>query len=1027
MQLRILGPLELVADGQQIKIGGPREQVVLATLALGANRVVLVEQLIDAVWDADPPPTARSQVQSSISALRKVLERAGLPDAIETRPAGYLLRISAEDLDSEQFAKLVREARALADSDNAAEAASTMRTALDLWRGTALANLSSDVVQRGATALEEARLAAIKERMQLDLDLGRHREITGELIALVSEYPLNEWLYGFLMIAHYRSGRQGEALKVYRQVRAVLQDELGVEPGQELRDLEQAVLKQDRILDPPAIAAAPTRADEKHEASPRQLPRSIADFIGREEQLAAIKHMLSALERPDAARYAVPIIAISGAGGVGKSTLALRAAHEVSDDYPDGHLYADLSSPAGDHDTTVLQARFLRALGVDGSMIPEDPAERAQMYRSRLANKQLLIVLDGVDHEGQVIPLLPGSPSCAVIVTSRVRLSGLPGAHWIDVDVFGNDASMELLAHIAGAERLAAEPAAAEELMRYCGGLPLALRIAGTRLAVRPHWRVADLARRLRDERRRLDELSHHGLELRSSIGLTYKGLPGRTKRLFRLLASIRAPDFPAWTAAALLDTDLTTAEELLEQLIDTQMLNPVRSPTGNIRYRFHELIRLYASERLIETDSQEERRGALARVVGGWLALAETAHRKEYGGDYTVLHGTAPRWHLAESADGQADGSPLDWLENERMVLVCAVRQAAMAGLDELCWDLALTLVNLFEVKGYIDDWCETAEIAYRVTTKAGNRTGWAAMEYSLGSLHLFQKRLAEAEQFFASALEAFEAEGNVHGQALVLRNWAVVDRLHGHFVEMLSKNESALAKMRAVGDLIGEANILRNLAKFQIEEGGDIAEAARRLEQGLALCRQADYPRCEAQMMAQYAELYLCAGDALLARQALHQVLRRVREIGDRMGEAHALYGLGRVRYREGRLDSAEATLTHAITLAQRLGNRFIEGQARFALGEISLARGNGTAAAAHLLEARAAFAELRSPLWLGRTLLLLLEAQESSGQPAVTGKHFDEAIALLSRLDSEQAARLVAELEAARSWGDRPALRG
>jgi tetratricopeptide (TPR) repeat protein len=450
-------------------------------------------------------------------------------------------------------------------------------------------------------------------------------------------------------------------------------------------------------------------------------------------------------------------------------------------------------------------------------------------------------------------------------------------------------------------------------------------------------------------------------------------------------------------------------------------MLDPVRGPAGDIRYRFHDLIRVYAWERLMEAETQEERRDALARVVGGWLALAETAHRREYGGDYTLLHGTGPRWHLAESADRQADGSPMDWLECERAALVSAVRQAAMAGLDELCWDLALTSVSLFEVKGYLDDWRETAEVAHRVTSGAGNRTGQAAMEYSLGSLHLFQKRLAEAGQFFASALEVFEAEENLHGQALVLRNWAAIDRLRGDFGRMLAKSEGALVKMRAVGDLVGESNILRSLAKFQIEEGGDTAEAARLLDQALELCKRAGYPRCEAQVLAQYAELYLHTGDTLLARQSLHQVLRTVREIGDKMGEAHALYGLGLVRYREGRLDTAEATLTHAFTLAQRVRNRFIEGQARLALGEISLVRGNNTAAVAHLLEARAAFAELQSPLWLGRTLLLLLEVQESSGEQAEVGEHLEEAIVLLSQLDSEQAARLVAELKAAGSWTD------
>jgi DNA-binding SARP family transcriptional activator/tetratricopeptide (TPR) repeat protein len=1027
MRLRILGPLELVADRRMVKIGGPREHIVLAALALRANRVVSVDQLIDAAWGDAPPNTARSQIQTCISALRKVLDGAGLPDAIETRPAGYLLRISPDDLDSEKFARLVADARALAAEAKTAAcpspegvslAAAMLREALGLWRGPALANLPGDLMQQGAALLEEERLAAVEERMRLDLELGRHEEITGELTALVAEQPLRERLQGFLMLAHYRSGRQGEALAVYRRARAILDAELGVEPCQELRDLERAVLNHDPALDLPAPPAAEATPADSQQGSPRQLPSSVADFIGRQDLLEQIKAILPADQQTGWGSYAVPIIAISGRGGVGKSTLALRAAHELAGVYPDGHLYVDLGNPVGDDHTATLLARFLRALGVSGSMIPEEQAERAEMYRSRLSSKRLLLVLDGVQREDQVLPLLPGSPSCAVIVTSRSRLSGLPGARFIDVEVFDNDSSKQLLASVAGTARLEAEPEAAAQLVRYCGGLPLALRIAGARLAARPHWRVADLARRLKDERRRLDELSHHGLELRSSIGLTYRSLPGQAQRLFRLFASIQAPDFPGWTAAALLDTELTAAEDLIEQLIDAQMLDAVQGPTGDIRYRFHDLIRVFAQERLAEAETHAQRLDALSRVLGGWLALAEQAHRAEYGGDYTILHGCAPRWQPADVAGEQVIGCPMDWLENERAALVCAIRQAAEAGLDEVCWDLALTSVSLFEVKSYLDDWRETAEIAHEASTRGGNPTGRAAMAYSLGSLHLFQKRLDDASRYFAEALEIFTATGNVHGQALVLRNSAMVDRYHGNVADMVAKYETALPGMREVGDLVGVATILRSLARFRINEG-DPDEAGRMLEEALALCQQAGYLRGEAQVMTQFAELYLRTGAILLARQALHRVLRTVREIGDRMGEANVLYSLGIVRYREGRLDNAEATLVHALSLAQRVSNRFIEGQARYALAEIAVARGDNPGAVTHLAEARAAFGELDSPFWQAKTLILLHEVSDDTDEPGDTAHYLDEAARLLAGVNSKEAAEVAAHLEQARAW--------
>jgi DNA-binding SARP family transcriptional activator len=1026
MQLRILGPLELVADHHLIKTGGPREHIVLAALALRANRVVTVEYLIDAVWGEDPPTTARSQIQTCISALRKVLDSASLLDAIATSAAGYSLRISGDDLDSEKFARLTASARASAAGNEIAAAALELRVALDLWYGPALAGLPSELVQRGAAALDEARLTALEERLRLDLELGRHQEIAGELSVLAAEYPLRERLQGFLMLAHYRSGRQAEALQVYRQARTALDAEIGVEPGQELRDLEQCVLRQDHSLNLPEAAGPVIAPAAKQPVSPRQLPSSVADFIGRDTHIAEIKRLVHDQTPAGKTRYAVPVIAISGSGGVGKTTLVLRAAHELSAEFPDGHLYADLGGPAGDDRISVLLARFLRALGVSGSMIPEDTDERAKMYRSRLASKRLLLVFDDVHSEQQVTALLPGSPSCAVIVTSRIRLSGLPGARWIDLEIFDSETSTDLLASIAGAQRLAAEPDATSDLVRYCGGLPLALRIAGARLVARPHWPVAALARRLKDERNRLDELSHHGLEVRTSIALTYGSLPDRTQRLFRLFASLQAPDFPAWTAAALLDADLASAEDLIEQLIDAQMLDAVQGPTGDIRYRFHDLIRVYAQEQLTATETEEQLQAALTRLLGGWLALAEQAHRKEYGGDYTILHGSAPRWRAAQWADDDLIGNPMDWLENERAGLVCAVKQAYEAGFDEVCWDLALTLVSLFEVKGYLDDWRETAELAGSLTSRVGNATGHAAMLYSAGSLHLFQKRLDEAGQSFASALEIFRDEGDVHGQALVLRNSAIVDRLHGAFVQMQAKYTEALAKMRAVGDLVGAANILRNLGKFRIDEG-DTKDAARLLAEALSLCQQVGYRRGEAQVEAQLAGLYMQTGRIPLARQALNRVLRTVREIGDQMGEAHALYGLGIVRYREGRLDSAEATLVHALSLSQRVGNRFIEGQARFTLGEISIARGENAAAVPHLHEAIAAFSELNSRLWHAKSLILLDEVTEGSGAPGQEGWYVDEAAALLSKVRSKEAVQLLEQLDASRAGTGRGGDRG
>ncbi|HEU5473373.1 MAG TPA: BTAD domain-containing putative transcriptional regulator [Actinophytocola sp.] len=979
MRLRLLGPLELVSGDRSLDLGGPRQRIVLAVLGLNANRVVPVDVLVDAVWGTGPPTTARSQIQICISALRKVFSDGGQPGAISTRPPGYLLRLDPAALDTLEFDAWLAAAREHSGAGRTEQAAATLRRALALWSGTALSGVSGDVVARAATALAERRLAAIEERIQLDLALGRQRELVGELQELVAEHPLRERLHGFLMLALYRTGRQAEALEAGRRARAVLVEEVGVDPGPELRELEQAILRGEP--EAPAtssvessVAAAPVvrAAGPEVAVVPKQLPASIADFTGRAEQLREIKRVLG---EDRESRWGMPIVAISGKGGVGKSSLAARAAHELSAHYPDGQLYADLGARGDDDHTAKLLARFLRALGVAGTAVPDDVEERGELYRSLLSGKRLLLVLDDVSSEAQVAPLMPGSPSCAVIATSRARLSGLPGAHRIDVDVLDAEQSVELLTRIVGAERVAAERPAVVELAELCGGLPLALRIAGARLASRPHWRPTGLVHRLRDEARRLDEFAHHGLELRSNIGLTHRLLSEPARRLLRRCALMRAPDFPAWTAAALLDTTPAAAEEVLESLVDAQLVDVVQFPDAAPRYRLHDLIRVYAAEKLHEGEPEAARVAALRRVLGGWLALAEEAHRREYGGDFTILHGGATRWRpaLAAVAETAAGAGSADWWEGERRALVAAVRQAAEAGLDELCWDLALTSVTLFESKGYFDDWLECAQLALDTVRRAGNRIGMAAALYSLGTLHMFQTRVADAAECFAGALEIFRAEGVRHGCALVLRNAAHLDGLRGDIGAMRAKYTESLDIMREVGDRIGEAHILRSTARSRLDEG-DTATAERLLDEALVICRETGCLRVEAQVVHRFAELYLATDQIDLARQALHRVLRIVRDTGDRIGEVYALYGLGILRHRESRLDNAETTLVHALELARRLGERLIEAKSRYSLGEIALARGETAGAAAHLLAAARLFEEQGAAAWHTRALTLV-----------------------------------------------------
>jgi DNA-binding SARP family transcriptional activator len=958
-------------------------------ISLNINNVASIDQLIEAVWHEDPPFTARGQIQVCISALRKLFVEAGYPDAIRTRGPGYVLELGPDEVDSLIFTAKLAAAREQIDAGRTVEAARALRGALSLWRGPALSGIHSDLVRRGATALEEKRLAAMEDRIRLELTLGWHEELIPELHALVGEYPLRERLHAFLMLALYRSGRPADALTAYRRTREILVEEVGLEPGPELQQLERSILNRDSALElPPAspvpstvASSQPEPAPEFHRHTPpRQLPADIADFSGRTAEITEIRQILVRGEDAWADDPAMRIVALSGRGGVGKSTLAIRVAHTLSDRFDDGILYAELQGSTSRDRTSAQLARFLRALGVAGPAIPDDLDERGELYRSCLADKRILVVLDDVANENQLRPLLPGSPSCAVITTSRHGLTGLPGAHHIAVNALDAAESYRMLAKIIGLDRVEAEDEATRELSRLCDGLPLALRIAAAKLASRNRWPVSRMVHRLRDEVRRLDELEHRGWQVRSSIGVTYHNLDEPAKRLFRLLALSRAPDVPSWTAAALLDVDVLTAEDLLESLVDAHALEIVDYPDMHgFRYRFHDLIRVYARERLAETESQTEREAALTRLLGGWLALAEVVHRREYGGDYTIIHGSAPRWWPTGELPDETVGDPLDWRDSERRSLVAAVRQAADIGQVELCWDLALSCTTLFESRGYFDDWHEVAKVALDAVQRAGNRVGIAAMQYSMGTLRMFQSRLGEADECFRIALELFESEHNEHGYALVLRNSAHVDGLHGDIESMLAKYDRALVLLRRVGDRIGTAHVMRSQARHWISVG-ELERARVNLEEALEACQAIGCTRVEAQVLHTFADLHVIMGELELARQELHRVLRIVRDGGDRIGESYALYGLGVVRYREGRLDSAATTMAHALELATGSGDRLIEAKARFSLGEIELAQGNTKRGVNYVESARRLFEELGSTSWAAKTLAVLADYQRA-----------------------------------------------
>ncbi|MFD7654293.1 BTAD domain-containing putative transcriptional regulator [Actinosynnema sp. NPDC059797] len=974
---RVLGPLHVSNGSDRVgKIPPGRQQVVLGALLLEANRVVSIDHLIDAVWDDSPPATARTQVQICVSALRSNLAAVDRGDAITTRPPGYLLRVADGELDAQVFARLTGEAESLARAGDPRAAAELLRQALGLWRGPALGGATAGVLRARAARLDEDRLAVLETSLELELGAGRHRQLVGEISSLVAQHPLRERLRGQLMLALYRSGRQAEALEVYRAGRDVLIEELGLEPGDELRRLESAILAGDPALavrseaqplggPPPGgpaplggpLAEAPRPAAPAPEpVVPLQLPADVGDFTGRAELVARSLELLVPGGR------ATRVVALVGKPGIGKSALAVHLAHLLVDNhFPDGQLYCDLGGTRS-HPATAADVlgRFLRAMGIPGTSIPDAEDERAEMYRQLVARKRMLVVLDDAAAERQVQALLPGSSTCSVIVTSRARLTGLPGARVLEVEVLDHDEATAMLATVIGPERVDAEPAAATALIRLVGCLPLALRIVAARLAARPSWSLAWMLERLSDERRRLDELAHGEMMVRASLALTYDGLDVESRRLLRLLGALEGLGFPTWVAAALLDVEPMRATDLLERLVDAQMLEMVAlDVTGAPRYKFHDLIRLFAREQLEQHEEEAERRGALQRVAGGWLALAGEAHARVYGGDFTSLHGDAPRWHAPRSSVDRLLADPLVWLESERPNLCSTVELTAAEGMAEACWDLAVTLVTLFEARCYFDDWERTHQQALAAVRLAGNARGEAALLCSLASLQLSWSRARVAHQLVGPALRTFEELNDVRGLALARRNLALAHHRLGENEQAAPAYLAALEDFRLAGDPVGQAYVLTQVAQIDLENG-DHELAAGRLYEALDICREFGNQRVEVQVRYRLSDLMARQGRHAEAEGSLTELLGVVRAGGDVVGEARVLHRLAVVKLALGDQETAEALLRAALEVRERAMDHGGAAETRAELAVVLAQRGERAQAVGLLGRAITTFAE-------------------------------------------------------------------
>ncbi len=956
---RVLGPLAVEADGRSVPVGGARQRAILALLALNPDRVVPVDTLIDVVWNGRPPSTARTQVAICVAALRKAFKAAGVEDdVIVTAHPGYLLETSRHEVDWVEFTRLVGQAEQDASEGTLTESARGYAQALGLWRGPALAGVMGRPVEDEASRLEEYRLNAFDDATAVQLTLDQHQEIIPELSAVVREHPLRERTLGHLMLALYRSGRRAEALEVFRAARKQFIEELGLEPGPNAQSLHDAILADDPSLAPPESSATPAAPPAPPRSVPSELPPGIPGFVGRDAELAALDTLLSA----PGPRVGL----ITGVAGVGKTGIAVHWAHRVHEHFPDGSLYADMRGYDGHHTPTEASdvlGRFLRSLGVAADLVPAAHEERIALYRSLLAGHRMLVVLDNVRHYAQVRDLLPGVGECCVVVTSREALEDLvtwPPQARIQLRLLSEREAVGLLAAIAGESRIAAGPSDAVTLAHLCDRLPLALRIAAARLASRPHWTVRHMVTRLRDEQRRLDELSQDESQVRAGLELSYRYLSPDAACLYRRLGLLTSPDFTAWTAAALLDCPVPDAELFIEQLVDAQFLEVVGlDATGHTRYRLQNLLRLYAAECAAHEESEERIGEARMRVLRTYLTLAGEAHRREYGGDFSVLHGSTPRRPLAAALTDDLLVAPLEWFEAERLSLRALIDQAAELGLDEIAWDLTTSMVVLFETRNYVEDWRRCAQRALEAARAAGNVRGQAVMLADLGAVALRLRDLRRTGVLLEEALELHRDVGERYGEAMVLRNLAIRDRMQGELDTAMARLEEAREIFRSAGDGSSEAHVLNNMAQIQLDLGRaevamGLGRESVRLSEAIGEGRGA---RGLAQSLHRLAHVYLALGETQLAEEAFLRVVHIVKEKSDMVGLAYALHGLGETRLAAGQGQQALDTLTDALDIVSGIDSPLVEGQINLGIGRALNALGR-PGAEDHLKTAQALF---------------------------------------------------------------------
>ncbi len=878
---RLFGEPAAEWQGTDLPLGPPQARRVFALLLIEAGRPVSRDRIVDELWGENPPISAKVQVQGLISGLRRALRSPKGGGPILTRGAAYLLDARPEETDTGRFTCLAAQGRELLARGCHREAAQRFRDALELWRGPVLAGIpaAAEVVARW----EEERLAALEGRAEAELELGEHDRLIPELRDVLAEAPFRERVCGQLMTALAHAGRVAEALDVYTGWRRRLVDELGVEPSPAIRALHCEILRDGQG------GAAREHPAYQEPAVPSQLPPGIPDFVGRDELIADLLAEL----RQDDPRDTPSVLLLTGAGGIGKSTLAIKLAHQVAEDYPDGRLFAALRGTTSEpRSPEAVLAGFLRAFGVPTEVIPGDIDESACLFRSLVHGRRVLFVLDDAAGEAQLRPLLPAGRGCAVLVTSRFVLAGLELGRQVPLDVMPPCDAKALLAKLTEIDE---DAVAAQRVLDHCDGLPLALRIVGSRIGDHSGWRLADAASELSVERRRLDWLCAGDLAVRGSLSLGYRQLAPDRQRLFRRLGLLPPADFPAWAAALADNGEPESAARALEDLRHRHMVQPVSRETGVPRYRVHDLLRAYAVEE-VAAEPERARADATERVLGGWLWLAEKAADRLSRSVLRPEPGDAARTSLDEKLVTE----PLPWFQSELPALEAAVSHAAGAGLGELAWELAVVTASYFDHSGLYAEWSRCHRCALEAARASGCARGEAALLRGIGQIHLYRDDFREAAEAFTESRRISERIGDPAGRARALTGLCVLARSAGRYEKARVTARRALAIFSEIGDVLGMAHAHTSHAVASAELGL-LDEAEAELDKAARLCAELGDPHRMALVLHRRGQVHLRRHDRRSAMSCLRRALELLDSLSDEICASRVRLDLGRARAME------------------------------------------------------------------------------------------------------------------------------